>query len=707
MDVVVQPINYEQLLAWLPDMVLVVDSEVRLQYVNAAAADVLGLDPVEWIGRSVIDLVHPDDVAVVVSSVTVMQGKRLGTPIEIRVRRGDGEWKWLELIGVDGSGVDGVSGLVCVARDLTRRRMWEVSGDDVAKFQQVIQHAPSITLLLDRQGVVTSVNGAFTRLLGHDPTEVVGRTLIGFAAPDGAPALAAAIHTAITSREKTSCEAAMRLATGFGIGFETSAHLPSRPIRFEIVNLLDDPVVGGLVVTAHDVTDLHRARQELEHIARHDSLTGLATRAVLLEQLDAVIRSGQRTAVLFIDLDRFKPVNDLLGHESGDELLKAVADRLRRVVRPIDLVARVGGDEFVVLSTGINDQATANVLAERIDIDLGAPYLLRAGPVRITASIGVALTDSTSTVAGALADADMAMYDVKAGHRGDPERLSPARQLRADERRRLADDLAGGLRRGEIVAYMQPIVDVASGRTIGVEALARWQHPRLGLLSPASFLDVAEDAGLDLALGDAVLSSACAVLARTGADLHLCINLSVAQLADERLCDRLGAILRLHDLRTDQLRVEITEHATLARRSGPGRVSPEQTLLHLHEMGASLALDDFGTGYSSLTHVQRYPLTAVKIDQSFVAGVVDQRQDRAVVAAVVGLAHMLDLQVVGEGVERPEQLEALAELGCHAVQGYLIAEPLDAAAFNAWATGPAARDWRLGSTSSPAPANRH
>ena len=494
----------------------------------------------------------------------------------------------------------------------------------------------------------------------------------------------------------------MRLATSFAIGVEAGDQVPSRPIRFEIVNLLDDPIVGGLVVTAHDVTDLHRARQELEHIVRHDSLTGLATRAVLLEQMDAVIRNGHRTAVLFIDLDRFKPVNDLLGHEAGDELLRAVADRLRRIVRPIDVVARVGGDEFVVLAIGVADLATAGVLAERIELDLGAPYLVQAGPVRVTASVGVALTDARSTVAGALADADMAMYDVKAGHRGEPERLAPARQLRADDRRRLADELAAGLRRGEIVAHLQPIVDVRSGVTVGVEALARWHHPRLGLLAPSSFLDVAEDAGLDLALGDAVLGSACAVLADAGSDLQLCINLSVTQLADTKLCDRLGAILRVHGLTADRLRVEITEHATLARRVGPGRASPEQTLLQLHDMGASLALDDFGTGYSSLTQVQRYPLSAVKVDQSFVAGVVDQRQDRAVVAAVVGLAQMLDLQVVGEGVERIDQLQALAEIGCHAVQGYLIAEPLDAAAFREWATGPAVHDWRRAPTSAHA-----
>jgi diguanylate cyclase (GGDEF)-like protein/PAS domain S-box-containing protein len=694
LGVVNRGIDYAALLDWLPDTVFVIDGDVRLRYVNDASREVLGLEASEWIGRSALDLVHPDDVAVVVSSTTVMVGKRSGTPIEVRVRRGDGTWKWLEIIGADASQVEEIGGLICVARDLTKRRMWEVSGDDVAKFQQIVQHAPSITLLLDRQGVVNSVNGAFTRLLGHDPSEVVGRTLVGFAATDGAPALAAAIHAAITSGGKTTCEASMRLAPTFAIALEASARPPTRPIRFEIVNLLDDPVVGGLVVTAHDVTELHDAREALEHIATHDALTGLATRNVLLDQMASLLAGGDRGAVLFIDLDRFKPVNDLLGHEAGDELLRAVSDRLCGMVRPDDLVARVGGDEFVVLAPGAKDEAAAAALADRIELALSDPYILRAGPVRVTASVGVALTKESSTVAGALADADMAMYDAKAGRRGDPERSSTARRHSADERRQLADELTTGLRRGEVVAHFQPIVDITSGRTTAVEALARWHHPRLGVLAPQAFLDVAEDAGLDLALGDAVLESACASLAAMPPDLLLCINLSVAQLAERALSERLDAILRRYQLDATRLRVEITEHATLARRAGGGRVSPEQTLLELCAMGMSLSLDDFGTGYSSLTQVRRYPLSAIKIDRSFVAGVVDHREDRAVIAAVVGLAQMLGVDVVGEGVEHRDQLDALAELGCHAVQGYLVSRPLDADGLREWIAGGSALDWQ-------------
>jgi EAL domain-containing protein (putative c-di-GMP-specific phosphodiesterase class I) len=332
-------------------------------------------------------------------------------------------------------------------------------------------------------------------------------------------------------------------------------------------------------------------------------------------------------------------------------------------------------------------------LCERLETCLDAPYVLRAGPVRVSASVGLALVDSESSVAGLLADADIAMFDAKAAHRGDPTRSLPERQRSADQRRRLADDLTIGLQRGEVVAYLQPITDIVTRRTTSVEALARWHHPQLGTLEPASFLDLAGDAGLDLLLGDIILESACAAVAAVPGDLQLAVNFSVAQLSDPNLCSRVAVILARHGLPTSRLWVEITEHATLARRGGGSRVSPERTLLDLCEMGVSLSLDDFGTGYSSLTHIRRYPLSAIKIDRSFVRGVAHHREDQAVIAAVVGLAGMLGLQVVGEGVESIEQLDALRRLGCDAVQGYLVARPMSAESFRSWMSGTSAVDW--------------
>ncbi len=669
-----RPIDFAALVEVLPDVVLVVDGSFILRHANRAGRDGFGWDPQDWVGRPIIDLVHPDDLPHVVSSMGTVQGKRTGTPIEIRVRRADGSWRWVEFVGSDAQAVDGVNGIVVVVRDITQRRMWEVAAGDTEIFRQLVQHGSSITLLLDREGRISSVNAAFTRLLGHDPSLTIGRHLKAFCASGDDDTLALALQRCRESGTPTTVEVLMRQVGPDAIG---------RPIHFEIVNLLDDPIVAGFVVTGHDVSDLHLARRSLEHMARHDALTGLANRSVLLERLDQVVERGEPAAAVFIDLDRFKPVNDLFGHDAGDELLRQVADRLTQIVRPEDLVARVGGDEFVVLIAGLDDRTSAHILVERIDAALAEPYLLAEGPARVTASVGLSLTAGDSTVTGLLADADRAMYEAKAARRGEPVSHDPVRQRTANERRRMADELAVGLRRGEIVAHLQPIVSLADGRPVAVEALARWNHPRLGLLGPLSFLSLAEDAGLDLALGDAVLRDACAAVAGI-ADLGLGVNLSVAQLADQGLRDRMASILSSTGVRPERLTVEITERDTLTRRAGAGRAAPERTLLELRELGASLVLDDFGTGYSSLTHVRRFPLSGIKIDRAFVAGAAEHPEDRAVIAAMVGMAGALGLDVVGEGVELPEQYEMLAALGCNMAQGFLIARPMPGAALVEW-----------------------
>ncbi|HAP77688.1 MAG TPA: hypothetical protein DCR14_16610 [Acidimicrobiaceae bacterium] len=348
-----------------------------------------------------------------------------------------------------------------------------------------------------------------------------------------------------------------------------------------------------------------------------------------------------------------------------------------------------------MLALGVADRQSGQALCDRIDGTLSMPYLLAEGPVRVTASVGLALADHDATVTGLLADADLAMYEAKAARGGEPVRSVAQRHRNANQRRRLADDLAAGLQRGEVVAYLQPVVEIDSGATVGLEALARWHHPALGVLSPIAFLDLAEDAGLDLLLGDVVAHSACSSVTSLPPHILLGLNLSVGQLSDRGLCDRLGHIVAAHGLSPERLVIEITEHATIARRAGGGRVSPEHTLDELRSMGATLCLDDFGTGYSSLTHIRRFPLATVKIDRSFVNGVCDHAEDRAVVAAVVGMSSTLGLAVVAEGVETEQQLRTLRDLGCHLAQGHLFSAALAPTAVEPWMAAHG-ENWRAG-----------
>ena len=445
----------------------------------------------------------------------------------------------------------------------------------------------------------------------------------------------------------------------------------------QAINCMDDPMIEGLLVLVTDSTAHHRAvteqdrlEQELELRATHDDLTGLPNRAEFLDRLAGHLhedRIGAGLGVLFVDLDNFKSVNDTLGHEQGDSVLVEMARRLSLGVRTHDVVARFGGDEFVVMCPDVNSDLHLRAMAERLGDGLRAPVLIGNQEYHPTASIGVALSHRSCTAASLIRDADAALYRAKESGRNQVVFFDEALRSRAAGRRAVEGELRNAIE-GELVVLYQPIVDLATRDVLGVEALVRWDHPTRGLLAPIEFLDVAEETGLVVQLGEFVLGRACADIAPLG--IELSVNLSARQLVDSSLMETVDRMLRASGLPPSRLRLEVTETVLMRDVKTSAKV-----LASLRELGVSIGVDDFGTGYSSLAYLRRLPIDALKVDRSFVSRLAEERHDHEIVKAVLFLANALELTVVAEGIETETQRQALRRLGCTQGQGYLFARP--------------------------------
>ena len=486
--------------------------------------------------------------------------------------------------------------------------------------------------------------------------------------------------------------------------FEVRVQPPGEDVRWLAVRghveVDEEGAPARLIGTSQDVTDSKRAEEqsgtllaELAHQALHDALTGLPNRALLLDRLDQALaqaaRTGSAVAVLFLDLDRFKLVNDSRGHAAGDQLLVRVAERLRQVVRPADTVARFGGDEFVMICQDAGVVGHAMHVADRVAEAFHPPFPLGADDMFLNVSIGIAVSDGRTSAAELLRNADAAMYQAKEHGRGRCEFFDETMRTEAAARLELQTALHWAISRQEMLAHYQPLVDVRSGLPVGVEALVRWVHPTRGIVAPAEFVKRAEESGLIVPIDLAVLEQATGQCAQWpagsgGARLNVSVNLSIHHLRHAGLLEHVRSVLDTSALDPSSLCLELTESVLLEDVDRHMR-----TLLELRALGVRLAIDDFGTGFSSLTYLKRFPVDVVKIDRSFVAGLGTDVSDTAIVRSVVDLAHALSLQVVAEGVERPEQLDALRSLGCDLAQGYLFSPPLPAAELLAWlAAGP-------------------
>jgi diguanylate cyclase (GGDEF)-like protein/PAS domain S-box-containing protein len=434
----------------------------------------------------------------------------------------------------------------------------------------------------------------------------------------------------------------------------------------------------------HDITERKALSRQLEHQSLHDALTGLPNRALLMDRLRHALaacrRDSAKLAMLFIDLDRFKPVNDSLGHEAGDRVLIGVTDRILGVLRAEDTLARLGGDEFVVLCPNLLGASDAIRVSERVIASLAHPFVVSGTEVYISASIGIVETSGERVRAEQLlSDADLAMYRAKERGRGVYELFDQSMRARLVERLTVEKELRTSIEKDQLCLHYQPVFDMAGGHVAGVEALVRWNHPERGLLPPSAFIPLAEDTGIIGGIGSWVIEETCRQL-RAWKDergehspFWASINLSVREVEQHRFIERLMATLRDHSISPEELVLEITESVVMHDTKAVIR-----RLWELRECGVRLAIDDFGTGYSSLDRLRRMPVDILKIDKSFVSELDSSAAGASLAGAIVAMSHSLGLRVVAEGVETPRQLQILHELGCDAVQGYLISRPLPA-----------------------------
>ena len=432
---------------------------------------------------------------------------------------------------------------------------------------------------------------------------------------------------------------------------------------------------SGWVATHEDITEQRRSEAKIAHMAHHDALTDLANRVLLNERLEDALTRVHRNeivAIHHIDLDQFKAVNDTLGHPAGDKLLKMVADRLRRLVRESDTIARMGGDEFAIAQVAIADPADATALAQRIIKSMSEPFDIDGRQAVVGASVGIAVGPGDgSSPDDLLRNADLALYRAKGDGRGTFRFFESEMDLQMQARRILEQDLRKALPAGEFELYYQPVVTLASNEVSGFEALIRWNHPEQGVVAPGAFIPLAEDIGLIVPIGEWVIRQACATAARWPEDLHVAVNISAIQFRNPGLLQVIVGALAASGLPATRLEIEITETVLLQDK--------ETTLAILHQLralGVGIAMDDFGTGYSSLTYLQCFPFDKIKIDRSFVKDITENTGSLNIVRAVAALANGMGMTAAAEGVETREQLDKITSEGCTEVQGFLFSKPL-------------------------------
>lgn len=642
------------------DAFITCDGHGRVNHWNAAAEALLGWPQSEAIGQPITFIIPPvmrDAHTAGFERLVASSSAQPMRVVEIPALRRDGSEVYVELtLGVHRAG--GEVTVVSILRDATARRQLQAEREaSRALIDAIVENMPAAVYAKNSASDrYVFVNRAFEQLSGRSRDQIVGRSWGEIFPEDDLDAYRGYTAQAMAASGPIIIDRTMTRPDG-----------SVRQLEATKVKSVGPDGQAILLGFAEDVTEQKEANRRLSYLAHHDPLTGLLNRVRFGEIVDECIASGGAPAIVCLDLDRFKIVNDLYGHAAGDEVLVEAAQRITRASGCP--VARLGGDEFAIL---VADAKNAGRIARRTVDALARPFGIRDRGVGIGASAGVAIHQVGEAAASdlVLRNADLALYRAKAEGRNQWCFFEPAMDDAARERRQVEADLRSALQRGEIHIEYQPLADARTGKVISFEALARWDHPRLGRIAPAMFIPIAEESGIMPDLGRFVMKMATAEAASWSPELKVAVNLSPAQMEDDGIVDEIGAILTESGLSPERLEIEVTE-GMLIRDTARGI----RLLTALRDLGVSVAMDDFGTGYSSLNYFRTFPFDKVKIDQAFVRDMDDNPQSLAIVQAVIGLGRGLGMPVVAEGVETADQLARLRAEGCDVVQGYHIGRP--------------------------------
>ncbi len=668
--------SLQMLLDNVPDLIFFKDTACRFTWVNPAYASSVGLaDPRDLIGKTDADFFPSAEAQAYLAAEhqLLTTGEALIGKPESRIGA-DGQTHWVLMNKVPLRDMDdNITGIVGIALGITDRTSFNDALErSEARFRTLVQNTLDIISILNASGTILYESPSVERVLGYTPEDMIGADSRALIHPDDLSPVSAAFDVALDDPTRTpTVEFRFRHKDGSW-----------RWLQSTVTNLLDDRAVGGLVVNSRDITERKEIEAQLWHQAHHDSLTGLPNRVLFMHRLQQALdeRGSSKVAVIFLDLDGFKVVNDSLGHEYGDRLLVAVAERLRSDLLAGDLLARFGGDEFTVLPDHVTEPSDATRMAERLQATLAAPFAVNGHTLVVSASLGIVLSSAElPTPTDLLRAADVALYRAKANGKGSRAVFDTTRDASALAQLDQEQDLRLALDRGELRLHYQPKMDLTTGGLVGVEALVRWQHPMSGLVPPAAFIGVAEETGLIVPLGAWVLGEACRqVMAwheQFPADnmLELSVNVSPVQIRHPDLVGQVKGVLRETGFPPERLVLEITERGLVDATEATDR-----TVEALIALGVQLAIDDFGAYQAGLGYLRRWPMHILKLDQTLVNDLGQNERSRAIVAAVVALAKTLGMTVTGEGIETAEQLAKLRELGCDWGQGYTLAPPLPA-----------------------------